>query len=279
MIHSTAIVSPKAELGREVRVGPWAVIEADTVLGDRCEIRAHAVIAEGTRMGAGNQVGYGAVIGAEPQDLSWSGSPSRVVLGEGNVIREQVTIHRGAKPESETRIGNGNYLMVGCHVGHNCIVGDRAILVNHVLLAGYVEVGDRAFLGGGSVFHQHVRIGELVMVRGGIRLGMDIPPFLMAVDENEVAGLNRVGLRRAGFSEEARRRLDAAYRVLYESGYNVTQALEKMEERWQEEEVRRMIDFIRASRRGICTPDRRRRRRWRMGKAEESAEGQRDKTE
>ncbi|QSR85630.1 acyl-ACP--UDP-N-acetylglucosamine O-acyltransferase [Methylacidimicrobium sp. B4] len=261
MIHPTAMVSPKAELGREVRVGPGAIIEEGAIVGDRCEVRAHAVIAAGTRMGAGNQIGYGAIVGGEPQDLSWTGAPSRVVLGEGNLIREHVTIHRGAKPESETRIGDGNYLMVGCHVGHNCLVGNRAILVNHVLLAGYVQVGDRAFLGGGSVFHQHVRIGELVMVRGGIRIGMDIPPFLMAVDENEVAGVNRVGLRRAGFSEEARRRLEAAYRLLYQSGRNVSQALDEMERRWPAEDVRRMIDFIRASRRGICTPHRGSRRR------------------
>ncbi len=261
MIHPTAMVSPKAELGREVRVGPGALIEADTVLGDGCEIRAHAVIAAGTRIGPRNQIGFGAVIGAEPQDLSWSGAPSRAILGEGNIVREHVTIHRGAKPESETRIGEGNYLMVGCHVGHNCLVGDRAILVNHVLLAGYVQVGDRAFLGGGSVFHQHVRIGELVMVRGGIRIGMDIPPFLMAVDENEVAGVNRVGLRRAGFPEEARRRIEEAYRILYQSGRNVTQALEALEKSLPAaEELRRMIDFIRASRRGICTPGRRRRK-------------------
>ncbi len=261
MIHPTAMVSSKAELGREVQVGPGAIIEEGAIVGDRCEVRAHAVIARGTRMAAGNQIGYGAVVGAEPQDLSWTGAPSRVVLGEGNVIREHVTIHRGAKPESETQIGDGNYLMVGCHVGHNCVVGNRVIIVNHVLLAGYVRVGDRAFLGGGSVFHQHVRIGELVMVRGGVRIGMDIPPFLMAVDENEVAGVNRVGLRRAGFSEEARRRVEAAYRLLYESGRNVSQALDEMEKRWPAEEVRRMIDFIRASRRGICTPHPGRRRR------------------
>ncbi|VVM05041.1 acyl-ACP--UDP-N-acetylglucosamine O-acyltransferase [Methylacidimicrobium tartarophylax] len=269
MIHSTAMVSPKAELGREVRVGPGAMIEAEAIVGDRCEIRAHAVIAAGTQIGPGNQIGYGAIIGAEPQDLSWNGAPSRVVIGEGNVIREQVTIHRGAKPESETRIGDGNYLMVGCHVGHNCLVGNRTIIVNHVLLAGYVQVGDRAFLGGASVFHQHVRIGELAMVRGGIRIGMDIPPFLMAVDENEVAGVNRVGLRRAGFSEATRRQIEAAYGILYESGRNVSQALEEMERRWPSGEVRRMSDFIRASRRGICTPNRMRRRPERAARARE----------
>ncbi|VVM05032.1 UDP-N-acetylglucosamine acyltransferase [Methylacidimicrobium cyclopophantes] len=278
MIHPTAIISPKAELGREVRVGPGAIIEEDTILGDHCEIRAHAVIAAGTRIGPGNQIGYGAVIGAEPQDLSWKGAPSRVVIGERNVIREHVSVHRGARPESETRIGDGNYLMVGCHVAHNCVVGNRAILVNHVLLGGYVQVGDRAFLGGGSVFHQHVRIGELVMVRGGIRIGMDIPPFFMAVDENEVAGVNRVGLRRAGFSEETRRRLEAAYRILYESGRNVSQALEEMEKRWPTEEVLRLTAFIRASRRGICTPKREQRRhRRRQGTAE--AEAQRGEPE
>ncbi|MGD9896695.1 MAG: acyl-ACP--UDP-N-acetylglucosamine O-acyltransferase [Candidatus Methylacidiphilaceae bacterium] len=272
MIHSSAIVSPKADLGREVEVGPGVIIEGDTILGDRCEIRAYAVIAAGTRMGSRNQIGYGAIIGAEPQDLAWNGAPSCVVIGEGNVIREHVTIHRGAKPESETRIGDDNYLMAGCHVGHNCLVGDRAILVNHVLLAGYVQVGDRAFLGGASVFHQHVRIGELVMVRGGVRIGMDIPPFLMAVDENEVAGINRVGLRRAGFSEETRRRLEAAYRILYQSGRNVSQALEEMEKRWPDGEVRRMVDFIRSSRRGICAPNRRR-RRSESSKNEQGSEG------
>jgi UDP-N-acetylglucosamine acyltransferase len=252
MIHPTAQISPTAQLGADVRVGPGVQIDAGCVIGAGCELRSHAVITGGAILGPGNQIGYGAVIGAEPQDLSFKGEPSRVILGERNVIREYVTIHRGAKQDTETRLGNENYLMVGCHVAHNCLIGNKVVIVNNVLLAGYVEVEDQAFLGGAAVIHQFVRIGRLAIIRGQTRIGKDLPPYFMATDTNEVSGLNRIGMRRAGLKEEARRQLQLAYKFLYQSGLNVTQALDKIESELRGEEIRYLLTFIRHSKRGIC---------------------------
>jgi len=256
MIHPTASIAPSAQLGNNVRVGPGAQIDDGCVVGDDCEIRAHAVITGQAVLGKGNQIGYGAIIGAEPQDTSFKNEPSRVVVGDGNIIREYVTIHRGSKGGTETRLGDGNFLMVGCHVAHNCRIGNRVIIVNNVLLGGYVEVEDRAFLGGGAVVHQFVRIGELAIIRGRSALGKDLPPYFMACEVNEVSGLNRIGMRRAGFGEEVRRDLTRAYKLLYRSGLNISQALDTIEKELyapaRGEEIGKLLAFIRGSKRGIC---------------------------
>ncbi len=252
MIHNTAFISPKAKIGANVNIGPGVQIDDDCVVGDDCEIRSHAVITGRAILGKGNQLGYGAIIGAEPQDLSYKGDASRVVIGDRNIIREYVTVHRGTKVGTETRIGNENYLMVGCHIAHNCVIGNKTVIVNNVLLAGYVEVEDNAFLGGAAVVHQYVRIGHLAIIRGQTRIGKDLPPYFMAVDTNEVSGLNRIGMRRAGMAEDARRRIQLAYKYLYQSGLNVSQALEKIEKELIGEEITRLLTFIRKSKRGIC---------------------------
>ncbi len=252
-ISPSAIIHPKAQLGVNVRVGPGAIIEEGCVIGDNCEIRAHAVITGNTTLGNNNQIGYGAIIGSEPQDLSYKGAPTQVIIGNDNVLREYVTVHRGTKEGTATVIGDHNFLMTGVHVAHNCRVGNHVILVNNVLLAGYVEVQDRAFLGGGSVVHQFNRIGELAIMRGLTRTSKDIPPYFMAVDINIVNGINRVGLKRAGYSPEARRHITNAYKTIHRSGLNLSQALAKLEETEVSPEVRKIIDFIRSSKRGICT--------------------------
>ncbi|CAF0697455.1 acyl-ACP--UDP-N-acetylglucosamine O-acyltransferase [Candidatus Methylacidithermus pantelleriae] len=251
-IHPQALVSPGAFLGEGVQVGPGAIIEDGCFIGDRTCIGPYAYITGRSWIGKDNQIGYGAVVGLEPQDHAFAGDPSQVVIGDRNVIREHVTIHRATGEGAETRIGNDNYLMVGSHVAHNCRIANRVTLVNHVLLAGYVEVGEGATLGGAAVVHQHVRIGAFSMTRGQTRLGKDLPPFFVARDTNEVCGINRVGLSRAGFSEADRRQILEAYRILYRSGRNVSQALEEMEKRWKEGPVAELIAFIRSSRRGIC---------------------------
>jgi UDP-N-acetylglucosamine acyltransferase len=252
-IHPAAFISETAIIGKNVTVGPGAVIEAGCEVGDGCEIRAHAVITGGAQLGERNQVGYGAIIGAEPQDLAFRPEiKSRVVVGNDNVIREYATLHRGSKEGTQTAIGHHNYLMAGCHVAHNVQIGNHVILVNNVLLAGYVEVQDRAFLGGAAVVHQFVRIGAYSIIRGQTRIGKDLPPYFMAVDTNEVAGLNRVALRRNGFSPEVRRQLQSAFNLLYFSGRNISQAVEEINQSMEGAEIRNLVEFIRGSRRGIC---------------------------
>jgi len=255
-IHPSAVVDSAVDLGAEVRVGPYAVIEAGCVIGDYCEVRAHAVICKGTLMGPHNQIGYGAVLGAEPQDYGYKGGRTWVEIGARNKIREYVTIHRASTEGTATSIGNDNFLMGGVHVGHDVEIGDRAILANNTLLSGYVRVQDGAFLGGATIVHQHTRIGRLAITRGGTRLGKDVPPFFMATDTNLVSGINRIGLRRAGFSHETRRAIQAAFELLYRSNLNVSQALEELGRKFHFPEIAHLTEFIRASKRGICRGDR-----------------------
>lgn len=254
-IHPTASVAPGARIGAGVRIGPGAQIDDGCVIGDGCEIRAHAVVTGRAVLGQGNQIGFGAIVGAEPQDIAFQddpANPSRVVMGDKNIVREYATIHRGTKPGTETRLGDGNFLMVGCHVAHNCRIGNQVIIVNNVLLGGYVEVEDKAFLGGGCVVHQFVRIGELSIIRGRNALGKDLPPYFMAAEVNTAEGLNRIGMRRAGFNEAVRRDLTRAYKLLYRSGLNISQALETIEKELSGPEVGKLVAFIKASKRGIC---------------------------
>jgi UDP-N-acetylglucosamine acyltransferase len=251
-IHPTAAIDPSVQLGHEVRVGPFAVIEEGCVIGDRCEIRAHAVICAGTILGADNQIGYGAVLGAEPQDFAFKGTGSRVEIGSRNRIREYVTIHRATKEGGATLVGDDNFLMGGVHLGHDTQIGNQAILANNTLLSGYVQVGDRAFLGGATIVHQFVRIGTLAITRGGTRLGKDVPPYFMAVATNQVSGINRVGLRRAGVSHESRRAIQAAYDMIYRSDLNVTQAMEELRAKFHLPEIAHLLEFIPGTKRGIC---------------------------
>jgi len=255
-IHPTAVVDSAVDLGGEVRIGPYAVIEAGCVIGDYCEVRAHAVICKGTLMGPRNQIGYGAVIGAEPQDYGYKGGRTWVEIGSGNKIREYATIHRASTEGTATSIGNDNFIMCGVHIGHDCEVGDRTILANNALLGGFVKVEDGAFLGGATIVHQHTRIGRLAITRGGTRLGKDVPPFFMATDTNEVSGINRIGLRRAGLSHETRRAIQAAFELIYRSNLNVTQALEELQHKFHLAEIAHLAEFIKSSKRGICRAER-----------------------
>jgi UDP-N-acetylglucosamine acyltransferase len=255
-IHPTAIVDSSINLGVEVQVGPYAIIETGCVIGDYCEVRAHAVVTKGTLMGPHNQIGYGAVIGAEPQDYGFKGGRSWVEIGSGNKIREYVTIHRATKEDSATSIGNDNFIMGGVHLGHDVEIGNHVILANNTLLGGYVKVEDGAFLGGATVVHQHTRIGRLAITRGGTRLGKDVPPYFMATDTNLVSGINRIGLRRAGMSHETRRAIQAAFELIYRSDLNVSQALEELRQKFHVPEIAHLTEFIRTSKRGICRGDR-----------------------
>lgn len=254
-IHPRAIVHPNAKIGEGTSIGADAIVDEFVEIGDRCEIRARAIVTGHTKLGDDNQVGYGAIIGSEPQDTSYRGAVTFVEIGDRNIFREYTTVNRGTKEGSVTKIGNDNLLFTGAHVAHNCKIGNRVILVNNVLLAGYVEVNDYAFMGGDSVVHQFTRIGAYAMVRGQTRLGMDVPPYCMAVDTNMVLGLNRLGLRRNGFSHERRRQILAAYDVIYRSGRNRSQALEFLEssaEFAENPDIQLFCNFIKTSSRGIC---------------------------
>jgi UDP-N-acetylglucosamine acyltransferase len=253
-IHPTAIVDPRAQIGANVEVGPFSVIGAQTVIGERTVIQSHVAIEGEVLIGAGNFIGHGAIIGAPPQDLSFSPErKTKIDIGNENVIREYCTIHRGSSEGSATKIGDKNFFMAGAHVGHNCEIGNNVIIANNCLLGGHVRVGDGAFLGGGGIFHQHMHIGRLALTQGGSGFSKDIPPFVIAAEINYVFGVNVVGLRRAGFSGQDRDEIKAAFKLLYTSGLNISQALEKADTMKFGKAAREFFEFVaNAKKRGIC---------------------------
>ena len=252
-IHASAVVHSTARVDPTAILGPYAIVEEDVVIGPRTVIGPHCLIARGTRLCAENQIHFGAVIGHAPQDLTYHGEPSYTEIGNRNVIREYVTIHRGAKPESSTVIGSDNFLMANAHIAHNCRVGNKTIFANLATLAGHCVVEDQAVLSGLTVCHQFTRIGRLAMLSGLSGPSKDVPPFMICTDRRGVIrGVNTVGLRRAGFKPDARRAVVNAFHVLYRSGLNTTHALERLEASNPTEDVRYLIAFIRAAKRGIC---------------------------
>jgi len=255
-IHSTALVSAEAEIGRNVRVGPYAVIGREVVIGDDCEIGAHAVINDYTVLGARNRIFEHVVIGGEPQDLKFKGESTRLVIGDDNVIREFCTLHRACGEGETTRVGSRNYLMIGVHVAHNCIIGDDNVFANEVALAGHIHVEDHVFLSNNVGAHQFVRMGRYAMVGGKSKIVQDVLPFFIT-DGNppRVRGLNSVGLRRAQFSQEQRRALKQAYRILFRSAAPLENALQELQ-RLNDPNVDHLIKFIRGSRRGFTRDDR-----------------------
>jgi UDP-N-acetylglucosamine acyltransferase len=254
MIHPTAIIHASAQLGSDVSVGPYAVIEGAAIIGDGCSIQAHAIIAANVVMGKNNAIGYGAIIGGEPQDLSFKpATKSRVVIGDNNRIREYCTLHRGTKDGSDTVLGNDNFLMGGTHLAHDVRVGNNVITANNVLLAGHIIVGDRVFLGGNSAYHQHIRIGTLAICQGLGGFTKDVPPFTIGADMNGIAGLNVIGMRRAGLDAEARAEVKRAFTLLYRSGKNVHQALDLAAAQTWGAHAQVFWDFVRTAKmKGIC---------------------------
>jgi UDP-N-acetylglucosamine acyltransferase len=252
-IHPTAVIDPKAQLSSSVTVGPFAVIEGPAVIGEECAIAAHAVIGGNVTIGARNSIGHGAIIGGDPQDFAFKPEvQSRVVIGDGNRIREYVTIHRGTKDGTDTVVGNNCFLMAGAHLAHNVTLGDDVILANNVLLGGHVCVGDRVFIGGGCVFHQFIRVGSFAICQGAAGFSKDIPPFCMAAGRNAVAGLNVIGLRRAGFDSTQRAEIKRAFDLLYRSGRNTSQALASAREQtW--DAAKPFWEFVAAAgKKGLC---------------------------
>lgn len=253
MIHPTAVVHPKAVLDPSVTVGPYAVIDSGVVIGPDCVIGPYVYITGQTVIGARNRFHAGCVIGDAPQDLKYKGEPTRLRIGDDNVFREHVTVHRSNKPEEETVLGSNNFLMQHSHVAHNCVIGNHVILAGGALLAGHAIVHDRAFISGNCLVHQFTRVGSLAMMQGGAAISKDLPPFTVAVHENEICGLNIVGLRRAGVPAEERLELKRLYRVLFREGRNLSAALAIAREQFHAPSAKLMLEFISESKRGICT--------------------------
>jgi UDP-N-acetylglucosamine acyltransferase len=256
MIHATAVIDPRAQIDPSVEVGPYAVIDGPAQIAAGCRIEAHAQIVGDVRIGGETVIGRAAVIGAEPQDLSFDPSTdSGVIIGVKNVIREHVTIHRSSKAGCFTTLGDGNFLMVGCHFGHDVQAGDRNIIANAVLLAGHVHIGNNSFLGGGAVFHQFVRIGDYCIIQGNSSFGTDVPHYCAGFQTNLLAGLNVVGLRRAGFTSVERAEIKKLFQSLFLSGRNLTQAVATArEEKWSDKAAR-MLEFVEVpTKRGIARP-------------------------
>lgn len=253
-IHPMALVDSEAQIGADVEIGPFSMIGPQAVIGDKTIVQSHVVIESEVAIGNGNFIGHGVIIGASPQDLLYSRErKTRVEIGNDNIIREYCTIHRGSPDGSATKIGDKNFLMAGAHIGHNCLIGNNVIIANNCLLAGHVQVDDGAFLGGGSTFHQHMHIGRLVMVQGSSAFGKDLPPFVIAAERNFVFGVNVVGLRRGGFSATDRDEIKAAFKLIYLSGLNISQALEKAATTKFGAPAREFLDFVaNATKRGIC---------------------------
>lgn len=253
-IHPTAIIHPSARLAEDVEIGPYVCIEGAATIGPGCVIESHAVLSGNVTLGKNNRIGHGAIIGAWPQDLSFDPARSSgVVIGDGNTIRELCTIHRATAEGGATRIGDHNFLMAGAHLAHEVTIGNHNIIANNALLGGHVRLADRVFIGGGCVFHQFMRIGRLAICQGMSGFGKDIPPFTLAAERNTVAGLNVIGLRRAGFNAAQRNEIKEAFNLLYKSGLNTAQALAAAREREWGENAREFFDFVaQAKKRGIC---------------------------
>lgn len=253
-IHPTAIVSKGAELGADVVIGPYSVIDEQVRIADGVKIGPHVVIYRYTSLGKGCTVHANAVLGDLPQDLAFKDVVSYLRIGAGTTIREGVTIHRGTKPDTVTAVGDNCYLMANSHLAHNVTMGNNVIVANGALLAGYVQVGDRAFISGNCVIHQFVKIGRLAMLGGNCGINKDVPPFCTAdsVHLNVIAGLNLVGMRRAGISAADRLIIKRIFSILFRSGLNVSQAVEKIKQEDQSPFAREICEFIESSKRGIC---------------------------
>lgn len=253
-IHPTAIVHPKAELGKNVEIGPYCIVGPDVVIGDGTKLESHVVIEPDTVVGENCRIYPGAVLGGDPQDLKYGGERTKLYIGSGNIIREHVTMSRGTPHgRGETRVGDNNMFMAYSHVGHDCIVGSGVVLTNSVALGGHSVVEDGAVLGGMAGVHQFARVGKMAMVGGFTKVVKDVPPFML-VDGNpaEVSGINVVGLRRKGVSPDARDEIRKLYKILYRSKLNVSQAMAEIEKECRPiPEVLHFLEFLRTSARGI----------------------------
>jgi UDP-N-acetylglucosamine acyltransferase len=253
LIHPTAVIASEAEIAADVQIGPYAIIEGQVQIGPGCVIESHACLTGPLTMGQGNFVGHGAVLGKSPQHKGYRGERTSLRIGNDNVFREHVTVHRGTpQGTGETWIGDGNLLMIGAHVGHDARLGNGCTLVNGALVAGHCILSDCCILSGHSAVQQRVRIGRLAMLSGLGSTSKDIPPFVLQQGYNCVTGLNTIGLRRAGFTSEAIAALREAFRILYKEGRSQTTALDRIDvDLGSVPEVHEFVSFIRETSLGI----------------------------
>lgn len=258
-IHPSAIVSTGAQLGENIKIGPFCVVEDNTVIGDDCVLDSYVQIKEFTSMGKGNVIHSNAVLGGPPQHLGFKGEKTTVEIGDNNIIREFMTIHRGtAQGCGFTKVGNNCMLMAYAHVAHDCVLGDNIIMANASSLAGHVDVGNHVTIGGMSGIHQFVRIGEYAFLGAMSGFAKDLPPYMLASGVRGVLhGPNSVGLRRHGFKSKTCMAIKKAYRIIFRSGLTREESLEMAESELSETpEVMRLIEFVKSSERGICPADR-----------------------
>ncbi|HEX5103476.1 MAG TPA: acyl-ACP--UDP-N-acetylglucosamine O-acyltransferase [Pirellulaceae bacterium] len=252
-IHPTAIVDPRAEIGQDVVIGPYCIIEAGAVIGDGCRLEARAIVKSRTTLGKNNEIGEGAVLGGRAQHVQVQEPGGTLVIGDGNRIRENATIHRAWGNDSVTTVGNGCMIMINAHIGHDSRIGNHCILVNNVMIAGHVTLEDRAYLAGASAVHQFTRVGKLAMVGGMAKIKQDVPPFVLIDGSTsaEVVGLNKVGLRRSGCTAEDMFQLKAAYRVIYREGRRWSEVLEILQTDFASGPAAAFYEFLKAGKRGF----------------------------
>lgn len=254
MIHSTAVIDPKAELARDVRVGPYSVIGPEVTIAAGSEIGAHVVLEGRVRIGARCRIGHGAVIGGVPQDLKFrEGTPTGVAVGDDTALREYVTIHRATHEGHDTTLGRHCLVMGSSHIAHDCVLGDHVIVINYAGLTGHVTVEDRVTIGGLTGIHPFSRIGTYAYIGGCSKVTQDVPPFMMVDGVPAVArSVNVVGMRRGGIDAASRRQVQSAFRLLYRSGLAPGAALKRVKEELGDHPlVARLVEFVASSKRGV----------------------------
>lgn len=246
-------MSHDASIGSNVEIGPYSIVDGNVVVGENCWIGNHVTLKHGTRIGTRCKIFHGAVIGEIPQDVKFKGEETVVEIGDEVIIRELVTVNRGSKLRAKTEIRDRAYLMAYVHVAHDCFVGENAIFVNNVQLGGHVSVDDWVMIGGRVNVHQFCRIGKHAFIAGGYRVVQDVPPYVLVGGEPlKFYGLNSVGLRRQGFSQEIRKDIKRAYQLIYRSSLNTSQAIEEIKKTLsQSEEIQEIISFVESSKRGL----------------------------
>lgn len=253
-IHPTAIVSKDAQIGENVNIGAFSIIEPDVVIGDNCEIRSSVIIADGARIGNNCRIFSNAVISTEPQDLKYNNEKTFVSIGDNTMIREFATINRATTSTYKTEVGSDCLIMTYAHIAHDCKVGNGVRVTNSVQMAGHVEIGDNAIIGGLAAIHQFCKIGSFAMIGGDVKLVKDVPPYCM-VGENppKVDGLNKIGLRRNGYSNEVIKAIEEFYVKIFRSGLNNTDGINEYKGNHPEiiPEVMKCIEFIEKSERGV----------------------------
>lgn len=247
MISPLAHVDPSAKIGENVTIHPFAYIDADVEIGDGCEIMSYTSIIHGTRMGKNNKVYQGSIIGADPQDFRWKGEKAYCVIGDNNVIREQVIINRSIREGQATRIGSDSFIMAETHIGHDCYIKGKCVLGNGVKIAGDTEIGECSIMSSNAMLHEHCKVGDWVLIKGGCRIGNNVPPYvIIAHNPASYYGVNAVIMRKEGFTEEQIDDIAKSYRHVYQCGTSVFNALRRIEADVQDSPIRRAIlDFIR----------------------------------